>query len=140
MGRILCATRGGVGSYKTQDAAAALAKQRGDELLFIYVVDTTFLNHTAAPLVVDVEARLAKMGRFQLTMAQERAAAQGVQAQTLVRRGPLRTELSAAARELAVDLIVLGRPVDQGALFDQDALQSLASTLEREAGIEVLIL
>jgi nucleotide-binding universal stress UspA family protein len=140
MGRILCATRGGVGSYETQDAAAALARERGDELLFIYVVDTSFLNQTAAPLVVDVEARLEKMGRFQLTMAQERAAALGVRAQALVRRGHLRTELAVTAQELAVDLIVLGHPVNEGAFFDQDALQSLASALEREAGIEVLIL
>jgi len=140
MGRILCATRGGVGSYQTQDAAVALAKQRGDELLFIYVVDSSFLNQTAAPLVVDVEARLAKMGRFQLTMAQERAAAQGVQAQALVRRGSLRTELAAAARELDVSLIVLGHPVNQGAVFDEAALQSLAFWLEEEVGIKVLIL
>lgn len=140
MGRILCATRGGVGSYKTQDAAAALARERGDELLFIYVVDTSFLNQTAAPLVVDIEARLEKMGRFQLTMAQERAAAQGVQAQALVRRGSLPIELADAARELDVDLIVLGHPVNEGAVFDEAALQSLASWLEDEAGIKVLIL
>ena len=140
MGRILCATRGGVGSYETQDAAVTLARDRGDELLFIYVVDTSFLNQTAAPLVVDVETRLAKMGRFQLTMAQERAAARGIQAQALVRRGPLRTELAAAARELEVDLIVLGHPVNEGAVFDEAALQSLASWLEKEAGIKVLIL
>ena len=140
MGRILCATRGGVGSYQTQDAAAALARERGDELLFIYVVDTSFLNQTAAPLVVDIEARLAKMGRFQLTMAQERAAARGIEAQALVRRGPLQAELAAAARELDVDLIVLGHPVNEGAVFDEAALHSLASWLEEEAGIKVLIL
>ncbi len=139
MGRILCATRGGEGSHRTQDAAATLAKERGDELLFLYVVDTSFLNQTAAPLVVDVEARLERMGRFQLTMAQERAAVQGIEAQALVRRGQLRTELAAAAQELGVDLIVLGRPVNQGAVFDEAALQSLASCLESETGVKVLI-
>ena len=58
MGKILCATRGGEGSYATQDAAIALAKEQGDELIFFFVVDVSFLNQTAAPLVVDVEARL----------------------------------------------------------------------------------
>jgi nucleotide-binding universal stress UspA family protein len=140
MGKILCATRGGEGSYQTQDAAVVLAKERGDELLFIYVLDTSFLNQTAAPLVVDIEARLAKMGRFQLTMAQERAAAQGVQAEVLVRRGRLRAELAAAAQEFDVDLIVLGHPANQGAVFDEAALQSLASSLESKAGVKVLIL
>ena len=43
MGRILCPTRGGEGSYRTQDAAIAMAKERGDELVFLYVVDLDFL-------------------------------------------------------------------------------------------------
>lgn len=139
MGRILCATRGGEGSYRTQDAAAALARERGDDLLFIYIVDTSFLNQTAAPLVVDVEARLERMGLFQLTVAQERVAAQGVETQTLVRRGRLSTELAAAAREVGADLIVLGRPVNQGAVLTEATLQSLASFLEKEAGVKVLV-
>ena len=140
MGRILCATRGGEGSYQTQDAAIALAGERGDELLFLYVVDTSFLNQTAAPLVVDVEARLEKMGRFQLAMARERAAVQGIEAEALVRRGQLRTELAAVAREMEVDLIVLGHPMNQGAVFDEAALQALATSLEEETGVRVLVL
>ena len=70
MGTILCATRGGEQSYGTQDAAIALAKQEGDALVFLYVVDVSFLNQTAAPMVIDVESRLEKLGRFQLKMAQ----------------------------------------------------------------------
>ncbi len=74
MGKILCATRGGEASYPTQDAVIALAKDQGDELVFLYVVDISFLNQMAAPVGVDVESRLEKLGRFQLVMAQERAA------------------------------------------------------------------
>ena len=87
MGRILCATRGGEASLQTQDAAIALAKEQGAELIFLYVADSSFLNQTAAPLVVDIESRLVKMGEFLLLMAQERAAAQGISAQILVRKG-----------------------------------------------------
>lgn len=140
MGRILCATRGGEASLRTQDAAIALAKEQGDELVFLFVADISFLNRTAAPLVVDVEERLAKMGRFQLAMAQERAAAQGVTAQALVRRGRLRAELVAAAKELAADLIILGRPLDRQAIFDQTALQAFAVGLQAVTGAEVRIL
>ena len=100
MGKILCATRGGEASHRTQDAAIALAKAQGDELVFLYVADISFLNQTAAPLVVDVESRLAKMGQFQLTIAQERAREQGLEPQIAVRRGKLRAELVAAAKEL----------------------------------------
>ena len=142
MGRILCATRGGEASRRTQDAAIALAKEQGDELIFLYVADSSFLNHTAAPLVIDVEARLVKMGEFQLLVAKERAAAQGISAQTIVRKGKLRAELVGAARELEVDLIVLGHPVDQHeqAIFDEAALQAFATSLQAITGTRVRIL
>ena len=140
MGRILCATRGGEASLRTQDAAIALAKEQNDELVFLFVADISFLNQTAAPLVVDVEERLAKMGRFQLAMAQERANAQGVVAQAVVRRGRLQAELVAAARDLAVDLVILGRPLDRQAIFDDTALQAFAAGLRAVTGTEVRIL
>ena len=142
MGRILCATRGGEASHRTQDAAIALAKEQGDELIFLYVADSSFLNQTAAPLVIDVESRLVKMGEFQLLMAQERAAAQGISAQAIVREGKLRAELVGAARELEVDLIVLGHPVDrhEQAVFDETALQAFATSLQAITGTRVRIL
>ncbi len=142
MGRILCATRGGEASRRTQDAAIALAKEQGDELIFLYVADSSFLNQTAAPLVIDVESRLVRMGEFQLLMAQERAAAQGISAQAIVREGKLRAELVGAARELEVDLIVLGHPVDrhEQAVFDETALQAFATSLQAITGTQVRIL
>jgi len=69
MGKILCATRGCEVSCRTQDEAIALAKERGDELVFLYVVDIQFLDKTAAPIVVDVENEVTKMGEFLLLMA-----------------------------------------------------------------------
>ena len=142
MGRILCATRGGEASYRTQDAAIALAKEQGDELIFLYVADSSFLNQTAAPLVIDVESRLVRMGEFLLLMAQERAAVQGISARTVVREGRLRAELVGAARELEVDLIVLGRSVDlhRQAIFDEVALQAFAISVQMITGAEVRIL
>jgi nucleotide-binding universal stress UspA family protein len=140
MGKILCAIRGGEGSYPTQDAAIALARERGDDLIFLYVVDVSFLNQTAAPLVVDVDAALEKMGRFQLAMAHERAAAQGIEAHIAVRTGRLRPELVAAATELGVSLIVLGRPLGETAIFEQATLQAFAAILRSETEADVLIL
>lgn len=142
MGKILCATRGGQASYRTQDAAIALSKERGDELIFFYVADYHFLDKTAAPIVVDVENEIVKMGEFLLLMAQERAAAQGVAAQVMVRQGRLWAELVTAAKELEVDMIVLGRPMaqDQQAVFDEAALQAFATGLQTITGAEVRIL
>jgi hypothetical protein len=78
MGRILCATRGGETSYRTQDAAIELAKEQNDELAFFCVVDINFLDKTAAPIVVDAENEVNKMGEFLLLMAKERASGAGL--------------------------------------------------------------
>ncbi len=140
MGMILCATRGGEASYPTQDSVIALAKEQGDELVFLYVVDISFLNHTAAPLVVDVEPQLEKLGQFQLVMAQERATAQGITAQTIMRHGHLRTELVSVVKELGATLIVMGRSLGPDAAFEDSALQVFAADLQRESGVEVRFL
>lgn len=140
MGKILCATRGGEASYPTQDAAIALAKEQDDELFFLYVADIRFLDQTAAPLVIDVESRLEKLGHFQLVMAQERAAAQDITAQIIVRKGQLRTELVAVAEEIEATLLVMGHSMGPDAAFEDAALQAFASDLQNETGVEVRIL
>lgn len=140
MGTILCATRGGEASHRAQDAAIRLAKERGDELLFLYVVDLGFLDKTAAPIVVDVEDEVAKMGAFLLEMAKERAAAQGVPARGVHREGTVREELMETAKEEAVDMIVLGKPGGPESRFRLADLESFAADLEKETGVPVRIL
>lgn len=141
MGTILYATRGGEGSYRTQDAAIALAKERGDELLFLYVVDIGFLNKTERAVRPDVvTAEMEKMGEFLLAMAQERAQKQGVEARYVLRHGDLRYELKAAAREEAVDLVVLGQPADAESAFVPVDLEAFAAEIEAEMGVETRII
>jgi nucleotide-binding universal stress UspA family protein len=139
MGKILCATRGGADSQATQQAAIALAKERGDELVFLYVADSSFLDTIAAAVVVDVQAELEKMGRFQLLMAHEQAAGLGVEAQIAIVHGQLQPALLDAARRLQATLIVLGRPQEGTGVFDEADLQEFAHTLTAETGAEVLI-
>lgn len=140
MGKILCATRGGEASYRTQDAAIALAQQRGDELLFLFVVDVEFLKRTARAVRPDVvSAEMAKMGCFLLAMAQERAQQGGVAADYLLRHGDLRQELKSAALELDIALVVLGRPVGQQSTFALEDLEAFAAEIEDETGVAACI-
>lgn len=139
MGKILCATRGGEASRQTQDKAIALAKERGDELIFLYVVDIHFLDKTAAPIVVDVGNEVTKMGEFLLLIAQERASEQGVAAATIARKGHVREELKRAALEEGVSLVVLGRPVGAESVFQLASLQAFAAEIEAETGVETRI-
>jgi nucleotide-binding universal stress UspA family protein len=141
MGKILCATRGGEASYRTQDAAIALAKERGDELLFLFVVDTHFLDRAGRAVRPDVVAEeMSRMGEFLLAMAQERAQEQGRAADYLLRRGEFRDELKAAAREEGVDLVVLGQPAGTGSAFVPADLEAFAAEIESETGVETRII
>jgi nucleotide-binding universal stress UspA family protein len=140
MGKILCATRGGEDSQRTQRAAIALARESGDKLVFLYVADASFLDRIAAAVVVDVESELDQMGRFQLALAQEQAAEEGVEAEAAIRHGHLRTELMAAACELGISLIVLGRSQGRMAVFDEADLEKFAAELEAKTPAQVRIL
>jgi hypothetical protein len=83
---------------------------------------------------------LERMGHFQLAMACEQAATQGIQAQAVVRHGHLQAELIAAAHELRAEFIVLGRPREGASVFDDEALHSFARHLRAETGAEVRVL
>jgi nucleotide-binding universal stress UspA family protein len=139
MAIILCATRGGEEGYRTQDKAIAMAKERGDTLLFLYVVDLQFLDKTAAPIVVDVEDEISDMGEFLLLMAKERAAEQGVEANTICRKGNLRQEIKITALEENVSLVLLGRPVSDKSAFQLASLEKLAQEIESETGVKAEI-
>jgi nucleotide-binding universal stress UspA family protein len=139
MGKILCATRGGEASRRTQDKVIAMAKEQGEELIFLYVVDIRFLNKTAAPIVVDVESEMGKMGEFLLLMAQERAANQDITATTICEKGNFRQQLIKVAQAEDVSLIVLGRPAGDESVFQLSGLRAFATEVETETGIQTLI-
>lgn len=142
MGKILCPTRGGEASYRTQDAAIAMAKERTDELLFLYVVDLEFLSKTERAVRPDVVAReMMHMGEFLLTMAQERARKQGVEAGYVLRQGDVRAEIKAAAVEEGATMVVLGQAVgdEPECAFAPASLVELAEEIEAETGIEARV-
>jgi nucleotide-binding universal stress UspA family protein len=139
MGLILCATRGGEASFRTQNAAIALAKERGDEVTFLYVVDLNFLDKTAAPIVVDVENEISQMGKFLLLVAKERATDQGVEARMISRKGKVREKIKQTAIEIGATLVVLGRPAGETSAFRLSSLEAYAQEIEQETGIETQI-
>jgi len=141
MGKILCATRGGEASYRTQDAVIALAKEQGDTVVFLYVVDTEFISKTEYAVRPDVVAtEMEHMGEFLLAMACERAANQNVEANSCVKHGKLAEALKEAAVEKDVSLVALGRPVGEESRFQMESLEKLAGEITDETGIETRIL
>ena len=141
MKKILCATRGGEASLRTQDAVIAMAQETGATILFLYVVDVEFLKLTARGVRPDVViTEMERLGDFLLAMACERAAAQGVTADPCLRHGSLVDALESAAREEGADAIAFGRPAGPDSSFSLLDLQRLAEKIEQDTGIKTYIL
>jgi nucleotide-binding universal stress UspA family protein len=140
MGKILCPTRGGEDSYRAQDVAIEMAKKQGKPLVFLYVVDIHLLDRArraVRPSVVSEE--MARMGEFLLAMAQERAEAQGVQAEVRIRYGEVCDEVKAAAQAEGADVVILGRPMGAECRFQIPGLETLAAEVEAEIGAQTQI-
>jgi hypothetical protein len=138
MTKILCAIRGGEASQRLQDIGIDLAKERGEEIVFLYVVNTQFLDTASAVLRESVTVEMEKLGEFLLLMAQERARKQNVAAGSIIRHGYLREEFKAAASAPDISTVLLGRPGEEG-LFSMEALETLAKEIEEKCQVQVLI-
>jgi hypothetical protein len=140
MKKILCATRGGEASRRTQEAVIAMAKEEGASLLFLFVVDVEFLKLTARGVRPEVVAtELEHMGEFLLAIACERAAAQGVEAESCVRHGSLLEALESAALDEGADAIAFGRPAGPDSSFSLTDLEHLAARIEEDTGVKAYI-
>ena len=139
MATILCPTRGGEKSIPNQDRAISIAKERGADLIFLYVSDVHFLDHLASPILVDLEAELDEMGEFLCTMALERADKAGVRAQIMVRRGIFRQALKEVIQEHGVTTVVMGSPAEEGGITTPEYISGLVGWIVAETGAEVIV-
>ena len=136
---ILCPTRGGKESYPNQDRAIALAKERGAEVLFLYITNVEFLDLTAAPILIDIETEMDEMGEFMLAMAQERADKASVKATTLVHRGHFREVLIDVLEERQIDTVVLGISAGGTGVVTAEYIRELASEISDKTGVEFVV-
>ena len=141
MGKILCATRGGEASVRTQEAAIQRSKETGDELIFFFVGDVEFLAKANYALRSDVITdQLKRMADFLMTMACERAGKRGVSARFILKSGDFVEQLKLTVAEEAITLIILGRPSgDDASTFALSALEEFVVQLQEDTGIEVWI-
>jgi nucleotide-binding universal stress UspA family protein len=136
---ILCPTRGGEASVPNQERAIAIAKQRGCDLLFLYVSNIEFLGLTAVPKLIDFEAEMDEMGEFMLVMAQERAEAAGIRALTHVHRGNFNDVLVEAIHEYQISTVILGSSAGDTGVITPEYIQKLAIEIGGMTGVEFII-
>ena len=139
MKTILCPTRGGSESHPNQDFAISLAKERGADLLFLYVSDIRFISRAGPPIVVDIEGELAEVGDFMLSMAQERAEKKGVTADTAVRSGVFTDVLREIIVERQVATVILGSASNEAGLVSEKHLAEMSTELGQELGVEFFV-
>jgi hypothetical protein len=107
-----------------QEEAIALARDWGEALVFLYVADCSFLDKIAVGVLWRLAKKeLAKMGRFILTMAVERALAERVKAEAVIRSGVLRDVLLQVVSEMEVTTIFLEHPVGETCRFNEAELE-----------------
>jgi nucleotide-binding universal stress UspA family protein len=140
MATILCATRGGEDSRRTQQRAIEMALARGDELVFVFVADATLTPPGRQGLSDVVADELARLGRRLLGIARARAQEQGVSAQTVVRCGTFRQTLMDLLAEVNATTLVMGAPHAHGnsRMFSSHEMQSLSDQV-CAMGIEVVV-
>lgn len=119
MGLVLCVARGGEENIRGQNEAIALAKSRDKTLVFLFVVDTSFLNRIGMCAIWRIaENELAKLGEFLLFMAGERAKLEGLKAKTIVRSGVLCEILPEVAREMKATTVVFENQAGETCLVE----------------------
>jgi nucleotide-binding universal stress UspA family protein len=141
MSGIICAIRGGPHSQPTIRRAISLAKETGLQLNFLYIVNLEFLSHTISSRSHTISEEMHQMGEFLLLTAQATAAAQGVEAQGVVRHGKVREEMIRLCHEMNTDYLVLGRPriEREDNLFTHEMLNRFIERTEQETGAKVIL-
>jgi len=139
MSTILCPTRGGKESHPNQDFAINLARERGADLLFLYVSDVRFITRAGPPIVVDIEKEMDEFGDFILAMAQERAEKSGVLTRVAVHRGIFSEVLREVIVENKINSVVLGSSPKEGGVVSLEHLQELSTQLSQELGVEFIV-
>jgi nucleotide-binding universal stress UspA family protein len=136
---ILCPTRGGGASIPNQDRAIAIAKERGVEVMFLYIVNVQFLGLAASPKLVDIEGELEEVGEFMLAMAQERADKEGVKSQMIVRRGVFQEVLKEVIEEFDIHTVVVGKSAGGRGVITYEYLRDLIYEVTGVTGVEFVV-
>lgn len=139
--RIVCAARGGKESQPAVNRAIQLAKERDADLTFLFIVDAEFLCHAIIGPPSVVHRQLRDMGEFIMATLKVKAEELGVTADYDVREGEVREQIRQYLEENDVDVLVMGRPVEEtdAAVFDTGTVSNFAAALEHDTGVEVVL-
>lgn len=139
---IVCATRGGKASRRTQEQAIALARERGAPLIFIFVADSNLDRPMDEALNAALADELERLGKRLLCIAQARAQEQGISADIVVRHGAVRQAIGDFLREVNASTLILGMPQSSSGtqVFAPDGVSKFAQEIRDTTGVEVIVI
>ena len=140
---IVCGVTGSLHSQKAALEAAVLASESQARLVYVYVVDVSFLRRGSGFITSGAVAdSMDRLGEQFLDFAEELAKAQGVTAKKILRKGPVLDELKQVVLEEKADLLVLGhepRTFFEKAIFD-GSVEDHLEELKKQTGAEVTVI
>jgi len=138
---IVCATRGGEASHRTQERAIALARERNAELTFLCIVDASFAGPLNERLAAALDDELRRLGRSLLHIAEARAQEQGVLVQTVCMSGPVRKNIQAYLHQVDASALVIGqsRPNVMNQALGLGDADDFAETLRQATSVEIVV-
>jgi nucleotide-binding universal stress UspA family protein len=141
MGPIVCATRGGEASRRTQEQAIALALEGKLPLIFLFVADINFAHPANEAIARALADELERLGKRLLRIAQSRAREKGIDAGIVVRRGSVRQVIEGFLKEVNAQTLILGAPQSNSEqqTFTPDELPQFAQEIQASTGVEVVV-
>jgi nucleotide-binding universal stress UspA family protein len=140
MSGILCAIRGGPSSRPTIATSIQLARETGETIYFLYVVNLDFLTHSSSSKTNHISQELHDMGEFILLSAQEQATEAGAQAEGVIREGRVVDEVISYCEEQSPLFVILGRPEEEREdnLLSHERLLTFADRIKEVCQAQVI--
>ena len=147
---IICATKGSKGCKIAEYKAIELAKTNNSKLIFLYVIDTKFMEKARGGggwAKDDAVSGLKNIGGVIIDIAKEKAVENGIPEEnvsTEERRGSIVPQIKDSVEEHNVDVVVIGHPdTDLGFLerhlIMKEGTESFVKHLKEEIGCKVMI-
>ncbi|MCJ7716530.1 MAG: universal stress protein [Anaerolineales bacterium] len=138
---IICAIRGGPSSQPTIAASIKLARETGEAIYFLYVVNLDFLTHSSSSKTNHISQEIREMGEFILLGAQEQAAENNVSAEGVTRDGQVEDEIVSYCSELDPSFVIFGRPKEEqeNNLLSNERLQAFADRITEVCSATVVL-
>ena len=142
MKTIVCATRGGEASRRTQEKAIEIAKEKEAKLIFLFVIDPAMVKKVSPDISKEFLEELAFLARLHLRVACFLARKKKVESDFVIGEDTIHSAIAACLKEYEADLFIIGKPKEAHSQkhFDElEQVKKFADAITESTGVEVKI-